>query len=649
MGTNKKSATKKDVKAEEKVVVKEVAQEVKPHQEKTAPIKNDAKKVVDKPTEKKVEAKEPAKKTTKSTTKSTVKTADVKTEKVVEEKKDTVASEVKQTKTTAKKSTTAKKTTASKSSKAKADDTAKKVVEEKPVEVVEKVDNKAEAKPEIKEEVKVAEKQNEVKVEEPQQTENVAPYKKKILFVASEAAPFIRTGGLGDVAGALPATLNTLGTDTRVILPLYLDIPADFKNSMRYIGSVYVNLAWRYQYCGLFSLNYNNVTYYFIDNEYYFKRNGIYGHFDDAERFAFFSKACLEALRLIDFYPDVIHANDWHTALTPVFLDCFYRGIPEYQNIKTVFTIHNIEFQGKYGTDLISDILGLPEDKHNLVTYAKCANFMKGAIETSNAVTTVSPSYANEIMDRYYSYGLDNILRQRGYKLSGIVNGIDTELYNPATDKALFRNYDFSTIEDKKINKRELLKMFDMEYNDSTPLIGMVTRLTEQKGVDLLVARLDQLMQSNVQMIILGKGDWKYENKLQEIANRYYGKLKVIINFSTDIANKIYAGSDMFLMPSKFEPCGLSQLIAMRYGTIPIVRRTGGLNDTVTGFNPQELTGNGFTFYSYNADDMLDAIYRAIGTYQNKREWISLIANAMEKDFSWKASSEKYIELYNRI
>lgn len=504
-------------------------------------------------------------------------------------------------------------------------------------------------------EVKAAPKKEEVIKPAPKKTEPKVkavaeePKKKKILFLAGESAPFIRTGGLGDVAGALPATLNALGADARVILPLYMEIPQDFKNAMRYIGSVYVTLAWRYQYCGLFSYNYNGVTYYFVDNEYYFKRNGVYGHYDDAERFAFFSKACLEALRLIDFYPDVIHANDWHTALAPVFLDCFYRGIPEYQNIKTVFTIHNIEFQGKYGEDLITDILGLPEDKHSLVKYAKCTNFMKGAIEASNSVTTVSPSYANEIMDRYYSYGLDNILRQRGYKLSGIVNGIDVDLYNPATDKALFKNFDFTTIEDKQINKQELLKMFDMNFNSNTPLIGMVTRLTEQKGLDLLLARIDQLMQSDLQIIILGKGDWKYESKLQELQNRYYGKLKVIINFSTDIANKIYAGSDMFLMPSKFEPCGLSQMIAMRYGTIPIVRRTGGLNDTVIGFNPAELTGNGFTFYSFNADDMCDAIYRAVGTYHNKREWISLIANAMSADFSWKASASKYLELYDRL
>lgn len=475
-------------------------------------------------------------------------------------------------------------------------------------------------------------------------------YAKSVLFVASEAGPFIRSGGLGDVAGALPRALNDLNVDARVILPLYYDIPDSFRSTMKYLGSVYVALSWRYLYCGLFSYVFNGVTYYFIDNEYYFKRNGIYGHYDDAERFAFFSKAVLECLRLVDFIPDVIHSNDWHTALVPVFLDAFYRGIPEYQNIKSVFTIHNIEFQGKYGKEINQDILGLPDSFKSIIEYGTCINFMKGAIECCNAVTTVSPSYANEIMDRYYSYGLDAILKTRSFKLKGIINGIDTKLYSPANDVALFKNYTYETIENKYENKLGLLKMFDMECRETTPLIGMVTRLTEQKGMDLLIARLDSILANNdVQMIILGKGDWKYENILQEYQYKYPNKLKVIINFSTDIANKIYAGSDLFLMPSKFEPCGLSQLIAMNYGTIPIVRRTGGLNDTVQGFSPVDLSGNGFTFYSYNADDMYDAISRAIGTFHCKREWNALIANAMYGDFSWENSAKQYLDLYNSI
>lgn len=575
----------------------------------------------------KVEKNATAKKTTK---KATAKSADNKATDVKAEKNDlkktatktAAAKKTKTTKETATVSEAVKQPTVKKT-------TAKKTTPSKPVE---KVDVK-----------------EDIEIKDTAITETSVKNGKKILFVTSEAGPFIRSGGLGDVAAALPQALNNLGTDTRVILPLYYDIPNEYRSTMKYIGSVYVTLAWRYQYCGLFSTINNGVTYYFIDNEYYFKRNGLYGHYDDAERYAFFSKAVLESLRLIDFYPDVIHSNDWHSALVPVFLDAFYRGVPEYKNIKTVFTIHNIEFQGKYGANLIKDILGLPEDRRSIVEYASCVNYMKGAIESANAVTTVSPSYSKEIMDRYYAYGLDIILKERAFKLSGIVNGIDTELFNPATDKALFANYDYSTIENKKLNKIGLLKMLDMNLGEDKPLIGMVTRLTEQKGLDLLVAVMDELLQADVQLVILGKGDWKYENRLQELEYRYPNKLKVIINFSTDLANKIYAGSDMFLMPSKFEPCGLSQMIAMKYGTIPIVRETGGLKDTVMPFNPSELSGNGFTFYSYNAYDMLDAIYRAVGTFHNKREWNALVANAMSTDFSWEASAQKYLDLYNSL
>lgn len=472
---------------------------------------------------------------------------------------------------------------------------------------------------------------------------------KKILFATSEAHPFARTGGLGDVASALPKALNALGADARVIMPLYHDISSELRSTFRYVGSVYVTLAWRYQYCGLFSCNYDGVTYYFIDNEQYFKRSGLYGHYDDAERFAFFSKAVLECLRLTDFYPDVIHCNDWHTSLIPVFLDSFYRGYSEYREIKTVFTIHNIEFQGKYGKQLIRDILGLPEECSTWVEYMDDTNFMKGGIERANAVTTVSPSYAREIMDRYYAYGLDIILSERSFKLSGIINGIDTELFNPKTDKALFKNYDYDTFEDKIENKRGLMKMLGLEFNENRPLIGMVTRLTEQKGLDLILTVMNEICQADCQMVILGTGDWKYESKLQEFAEMYPNKLKVIISFSTDIANKIYAGADMFLMPSKFEPCGLSQMIAMLYGTVPIVRETGGLKDTVIPFNPQDLSGKGFTFYSYNAYDMLDAIYRAIGVFYNKREWHAIMAEDMNTDFSWNKSAKEYLDLYDKI
>lgn len=510
---------------------------------------------------------------------------------------------------------------------------------------VKSVDSEVKTKKTTKKTVDTAVKEEVVKV-----TESVGEVSgKKILFASSEAAPFIRSGGLGDVAGALPKALNSLGADTRVILPLYYDIPADFRNTMQYIGSVYVTLAWRYQYAGVFMSKHEGVTYYFIDNEYYFKRNGIYGHYDDAERFAFFSKACIEVLPLIGFYPDVIHSNDWHTALVPVFLDTFYRGREGYKFIKTVFTIHNIEFQGKYGRRLIQDILGMPEGSERLVEYGDTVNFMKGAIESASAVTTVSSTYAGEIMDKYYAYGLEDILRKRSFKLSGIVNGIDEKLYDPMTDKALFANYSLNSIDKKKANKEGLCKLLNISYNEDRPLIGMVTRLTEQKGLDLVTAVIDQIIEKGAYLVILGKGDWKYEDVLKKYESKYPNNMRVVINFSQDLASKIYAGSDMFLMPSKFEPCGLSQMIAMRYGSVPIVRETGGLKDTVIPFDPTALSGTGFTFYSYNSYDMLDAVSRAIGTFYNKTEWNALIKNGMTSDFSWTASAKRYLELYNNI
>lgn len=575
-------------------------------------------------------------------------------------------------KATATKKTTAKKetTVSSKTSDDKAVKETKKKSEPKattakatpkkataPKKAVEKKDVAAKAKAESKPKTEAKPKEKAVNAEaKPKTTKKVSTPKtnvekksapvKTVLFATSEAHPFARTGGLGDVSAALPKALNGINVDARVIMPLYHDIPWEFRSTFRFVGYVYVTLAWRYQYCGLFSCNYDGVTYYFIDNEQYFKRNGLYGHFDDAERFAFFSKAVLESLRLIDFYPDVIHCNDWQSAMIPVFLDSFYRGYIEYQQIKTVFTIHNIEFQGKYGKQLIRDILGLPEECASWAIYQDDTNFMKGAIERANVVTTVSPTYSREIMDRYFAYGMDIILNQRSFKLSGIINGIDIELFNPKTDKALFKNYDYDTIELKKENKRGLMNMLDLEYNENRPLIGMVTRLTEQKGLDLILTVINEICQADCQLVILGTGDWKYESKLKEFEERYSDKLRVIVTFSTDIANKIYAGADMFLMPSKFEPCGLSQMIAMRYGTVPIVRETGGLKDTVSPFNAADLSGRGFTFYSYNAYDMLDAIYRAIGTYYNKREWNAIIAEDMNADFSWRKSAEDYLKLY---
>lgn len=471
-----------------------------------------------------------------------------------------------------------------------------------------------------------------------------------VLYVTAEAAPFIRTGGLGDVAGALPKALAKLGDDVRVVLPLYADIPSKMRRDMEFVSYTYVLLAWRNQYCGIYQSEYEGVKYYFIDNEYYFKRNGMYGHFDDGERFAFFSKAVLEMLMLIDFKPDVIHCNDWQSALVPVFLDCFYRGNQVFSDIRTVYSIHNIEFQGQYDKSIITDILGLPQSRHQLLEYTNACNYMKGGIECANAVTTVSPTYAKEIMNSFYSYGLESILNSRSYKIRGIINGIDTQEYDPNSDPALFANYSIDDMSGKAVNKESVCRLINLQYNANKPLICMITRLTAQKGLDLVVAVAEELLAADVQLVVLGMGDWKFETRLKDLEHRYGSKLRVIINFSKDMASKLYAASDMFLMPSKFEPCGLSQMIAMRYGSVPIVRETGGLKDTVAPFNPETDEGTGFTFKTFNAQDMLSAIWRAVDLYYNHNEkWNKVRENGMSVDFSWVASAKKYNALYREI
>ncbi|MDR3294098.1 MAG: glycogen synthase GlgA [Clostridiales bacterium] len=470
----------------------------------------------------------------------------------------------------------------------------------------------------------------------------------KILFAASEAGPFIKSGGLGDVAASLPKALLKSGNDVRVILPLYLDIDAELRAKLKYTGSVYVPLSWRKQYCGVYETEYDGVIYYFIDNEYYFKRNGIYGHFDDAERFSFFSKAILESMAVTGFYPDILHTNDWQTALVSVFLDVFYR-YGSYQNIRTVFTIHNIEFQGKYGLEVGGDIIGVDKNALRLVEYDKCVNFMKGAIEAAHAVTTVSETYAKEILDPFYSYGLEGILKYRQFKISGIVNGIDTESYDPKTDCALLKNYDADSVALRGENKKNLLDMLHLPYAENRPLIGMVTRLTAQKGLDLLSKVAEDILGKDISLVVLGKGDWKYETMLKDLERRYPNKIKAVIGFSLDVASKIYGSADFLLMPSKFEPCGLSQMIAMRYGAIPIVREAGGLKDTVKAYNHVTGEGNGFTFKSYDAYDMLDAVTRASDIYYKKDEMNKVIKNAMACDFSWAESARKYEKLYREI
>lgn len=466
----------------------------------------------------------------------------------------------------------------------------------------------------------------------------------KVLYAASEALPFIASGGLGDVAGSLPHALRKRLIGCRVVLPMYDTIKQELKDTMKFITHISVPVAWRRQYCGIFEAKHNGVIYYLIDNQYYFKRDTIYGHYDDAERFAFFSRAVLEIIPYIDFKPDIIHCNDWQTALTPVYYSAMYANSPGYENIKTIFTIHNIQYQGVYGKELLEDVLGIPADKASLLEYDGCINFMKGAIECADKVTTVSPSYADEILDPWYSHGLDSILNERRYKLSGILNGIDTVGYDPATDKCIKANFSADDIAGKKIDKEELQKEMGLPVKPGVPVIGMVTRLVSHKGLDLVKGILDELLAtSEMQLVVLGSGDYEYESYFRWIAEKYPDKVGLRIGFVPELARKIYAGADMFLMPSKSEPCGLSQMVALRYGTVPIVRETGGLRDSITDCGDGK--GNGFTFKSYNAHDMLDAIRRALTLYYNG-DWNELVLRALNCDFSWGRSANAYIRLY---
>ncbi|HAQ63880.1 MAG TPA: glycogen synthase GlgA [Ruminococcaceae bacterium] len=470
----------------------------------------------------------------------------------------------------------------------------------------------------------------------------------KVLYVASEALPFMASGGLGDVAGSLPQALRKRLIGCRIVMPMYDGIKQELKDKMTFITSFTVPVAWRRQYCGVFEAKHNGVIYYFIDNQYYFKRDGIYGYYDDAERFAFFSRAVLEMIPYIDFKPDIIHCNDWQSALVPVYYSTMYAQAPGYENIKTVFTIHNIQYQGTYGMELIPEVLGIPAEATSVVEFGGDVNFMKGAIESANKVTTVSPSYANEILDPWYSHGLDTILNERSWKLSGILNGIDTELYNPETDKDIFFNYSSDDFKAKAKNKQKLQELMGLPQKKDTPLIGMVSRLVSHKGLDLVKGVMEELIQTtDVQFVILGSGDWQYEEFFKEMAARYPEQVAIKLGFIPSLSKKIYAGTDMFLMPSKSEPCGLSQMIALRYGSIPIVRETGGLRDSI--HDSQDGEGNGFTFANYNAHEMLYTIRRAVEGYQNKKGWQILVKRAMECDNSWGKSANEYIKLYKAL
>lgn len=471
----------------------------------------------------------------------------------------------------------------------------------------------------------------------------------KVLYCTSEARPFAATGGLADVAGSLPQALRARLIGCRVVMPLYEEIPQSLRDNMKFITSLSVPVAWRRQYCGVFEARSGGVIYYLIDNQYYFKRKGLYGHYDDAERFAFLSRAALEMLPYIDFHPDVIHCNDWQTALVPVYYSIFYANNEWYRGIKTVFTIHNIQYQGKYGKELLEDVLGIPGSALPLLEYDNCVNMMKGAIETANRVTTVSPTYAEEILDPWFSHKMDTILRERSWKLSGILNGIDTESYNPETDKDIYANYSVQDMSGKAVNKLELQKRLNLAETPDVPLIGMVTRMVAHKGLDLVKETLDQLMwESNIQFVILGSGDYEYETFFREMQNKYPGRLCACFGFVPELSRKIYAGADIFLMPSKSEPCGLSQMVALRYGSIPVVRETGGLKDSIT--DSGDGKGNGFTFQSYDTQDMLNSVHRAIYAYNESKDgWKILIKRAMECDNSWGRSANEYIRLYKQL
>lgn len=471
----------------------------------------------------------------------------------------------------------------------------------------------------------------------------------KILFVASEARPFIASGGLADVAGSLPKALCDSGNECRVVIPLYKNIPQQFREKMEFVRNFNVPLAWRNQYCGVFKMCHQGVVYYFLDNEYYFKRDNLYGYYDDAERFAFFSKASMEMLNYIDYDPDIVHTNDWHTALVPVYLNTFYRSIPKYHDIKTVFTIHNIQYQGQYGMEIAWDVLGIPEYQHPILEYNGCLNMMKAAIVQVNVVNTVSPSYAVEIHDPWFSHGLDPILNMKGNRVIGILNGIDVAANDPKTDQDIYKNYDIKTLEDKKVNKAELMKEMGLEPNEDRMLIGMVTRFASHKGLDLVKYIFDDLMRDQVSVVVLGSGEKVYEDFFREMQYRYAGRMSVKIGFLPALSKKIYAGADVFLMPSKSEPCGLAQMVAARYGTLPIVRETGGLKDSIHDMGTENGNGNGFTFKTYNAHDMLGAIQRAEGLYGNKPLWKDAMTAAMSCDFSWDKSAGEYVRMYQMI
>lgn len=476
----------------------------------------------------------------------------------------------------------------------------------------------------------------------------------KILYVTAECWPFVKTGGLGDVSYALPKALKKEGVDVRVIMPKYSTIPSYFKDKFKPVAEFSVKVGWRNQYCGIESMELDGVTFYFIDNEFYFKRSdqpSIYGHGDDPERFAFFSNAVLSSIEKLNFYPDVINLNDWHTGMIPLLLKEDYAHLKKYQNIKTVYTIHNLQYQGIFNKEIVGNIFDISYDHFNNgnIEFYGDINFMKAGIVFADKVTTVSKTYVEEIQTSFYGEGLDGLLKSNSYKLEGILNGIDYDLNDPSTDKAIFEKFDVNCIHKKVENKIKLQKILGLEVNQNIPLVGIVSRLTSQKGLDLINYMMPEIMRENLQMVVLGTGEHQYQSMFNYYNSNFSNKLSARITFDSAFAQQIYAACDIFLMPSLYEPCGIGQMLAMRYGAIPIVRETGGLKDTVTPYNKYTGEGNGFSFANYNAHEMFFTLQKAIRLYQDKKVWNNLIINAMNTDNSWKKSAQDYMRIFNGL
>ena len=474
---------------------------------------------------------------------------------------------------------------------------------------------------------------------------------KKILFVASEAQPFCATGGLADVCGSLPKEIRKLDEtiDIRTIIPLYSNIPDAFRSKFKFVGNKYVTLSWRKEYCGIYEFDYEGVKYYFVDNEKYFKRDGgEYGYFDDAERFAFFSKAVLESLDIIDFYPDILHVNDWQSSLIPVYLKVFNFG-EKYKAIKTILNIHNIQYQGRYGNQVIGDVFGIGEDKAGIVTYDNDANILKGAIVTADKIITVSPTYAEEIKTPEHSNGLSEIVKQNANKLVGILNGLDYSFYDPKTDKVIYENFDANSIEKKKLNKKLLQKEFGLEENPDIPIVAFCSRMNYTKGFDIIKTSIEKLIsEKDFQFVGVGSGEKEYEDFFRYLNAKYPNRVHVSIGYSLEIGKKIYSGADIYVMPSLTEPCGLSQIVASRYGVVPIVREVGGLKDTIKDFGCVG-GGNGYTFASTNPADFEFSVKRALNDFTNKTDWENRVKTVMGVDFSWKRTAKEYLAIYKSM